>query len=737
MSGFPGVPSSYLRVTGSNGGGQSGSMTGPSDEYYAASSPEVLADAVIRIVTETKNVMRGSGMYRRVRGNYNLFYSRDGSSNWEENLRSDGEGGGSIYLGVNVLKNAIDHLMQMVLSHQPAMDPVIVGSSEENNNVTEIAKAIIDYRLHQRKDIGIIDEAVYHCPVVGASYLHSFWNPFAGGRAPAGQGAVPGAGAIKRVLPDGTEIAPIMFKGDIEFEVVDVLSGFMDMSLQSWETGLQDMAIRSFRNKYNLATEYPELRDAILSAPPKNPTFQDEYLPSPTFAMTQMARTPSQEAQIEVWYYYHKRTAACPDGVMQIQLPTGTVLFNGPLPEWAKEFPVHRLAPDTMFGSTHGYAVTTGAGGIQESLNIGASAMVTNMSAFSRKLIAVQKGMDIDVTQIIGDLKLLEMEFGPNGTPPITSVDLLGNQQPLIEMLNWLVSQLEQTTGANAIVRGNPEGITAGVAINLYQSMALQFASTYEKCRSEALAWYATTVVRAYQAHPDLEREIRLIGKSKTAMLRKFYGNHLSMIDSFVVDPGNPAARTIAMRFNMLMAIKQEGTQVEPDKAINFMKTGDWDRAVGVPEALDAAIMAENEMLLRGELPPVIPGDDPVKHAQGHLAILANPAVRTNAALVMNVLKHFTAHAQSLAQGDIVLKMAAGMLPMGPFKPGEEQMAHGDTPAPSIGAQPMAPQGPGGGGKSKGPQDPTQPSASGPGQHPENPQVPPAPPTPGVPGLMR
>ena len=733
---FPGVSSEYLRVTGNRGGGSSGAMTG-GDTYYAVGGPEAISDAVIRIVQETKNIMRGSGMYRRVRANYNLFYSRDGSSNWEENLRSDGEGGGSVYLGVNVLKNAVDHLMQMVVSHAPAVDPVIVGSSQENNNVTEIGKAIIDYRLHQRRDIRVIDEAVYHCPVVGASYLHATWNPFAGGRAPQGAAAAQGAGTIPQTLPDGTPIAPIMFKGDIEFECVDVLSGFMDMSLQSWDTSLQDLVLRTYRNRYNLATEYPEASDAILSAESRNPIMQDEYLPSPTFAMTASARTPSQEAQIEVWYYYHRRTAACPDGVMQIQLPTGAVLYSGPLPAWAKDLPVHRLSPDTMFGSTHGYAVTTGAGGIQESLNIGASAMVTNMAAFSRKLILAQKGMDIDVTQIVGDLKLLEVEFGPNGTPPITSVDLLGNQAPLIEMLNWLVSQLEQTTGANAIVRGNPEGITAGVAINLYQSMALQFASTYEKCRSEALEWYATTVVRAYQEHPDLERDIRLIGKSKTAMLQKFYGGSLKAIDSFVVDPGNPAARTIAMRYNMLMAIKQEGAQIEPEKSINFMKTGDWDRAVGVPEALDAAIMAENEMLLRGELPPVIPGDDPVKHAQGHLAILANPAVRTNAALVMNTLKHFTAHAQSLAQGDLVLKMAAGMLPMGPF-PGEgAQMAHGDVPAPSIGARAAPPPGQGSGGKPKGPQDPTQPGAAGPGQHPDVPQVPPAPPTPGIPGLMR
>ena len=700
-------------------------------EYYALKDPEQLAIEVERIVDECKNIMRGSGIYKQARSNYGLFYAMDGYSLTGENLKEDGDGGGSIALAVNVLKNAVDHLIGMVKSNRPAIDPITNNSSVAANDITTIAKAIIDNRLHRDGDVAIFDECLKQCPILGASFLYAFWDSFKGKRNPPTGPLKKGQGLSAQHLQDGTPISPVVTSGDMCIEPLSILDVFYDMSAKTWEKDVDDCVVRLYRNRYDLMAQYPNRAEDIKKAPAKSMTRTDEYLPSPTFAITQIPNTPSAETKIEVWGYFHKRTAAVPHGRMQIQLPQGAVLESTTLPEWVQDLPVFRLCPDTMVGTPHGYPVVTSSGGLQEALNIGASALITNMAAFSRRLILSQKGTNVDVTSITGDLKLLEVEFGPSGQPPLQALDLMGSQQPLQELLGWLVGQIEQDTGANSIVRGDPQGVTAGVAINLYQSMALQFSSPYEEARAKAIAWFATHLVRSYQAHPDVEREVKIIGKRKIASLRNFYGSDLTGIDSYTVDPGNPATRTLAMRYNMAQALKQDGVMIPPEKLIHLIQTGDWADAIEEPADLDDVIRWENEQMLAGESVMVIPGDDPVHHAQGHLALLANPTVRSNPALIKNVMDHYAQHAQMLAQGDIVTKMAAGMLPMGPFTPPGLPLAHGDTPTPTPGSQPPPQaQGPHEGAKGIAP-------VTKPPRHLEALKPPPAPSAPPVPGVSQ
>ena len=722
----PASPDNVHPDLGRSSGGPQNTPEEHLQDYYALQAPEDLADAVLDIVDTTKQMMRGAGIYRRARLNYNLFYAREGNSMWEENLRQDGDNGGSMFMSVNVLKNSLDHLMSMVTTHKPAVDPVTVNGSQSANDITSVAKALIDYRLHKLKDIKAIDAGLKQCPVLGAAFVHGFWNPYKGGKSKPGATPQKGQGIASQILPNGQAVTPLLFRGDICFETVSSLDVFYDLSATCWGE-VNDVVVRSYRNRYDLIVQYPDAADAIKQAPAKSTMMYDEYLPTPTFAMTTLASSKSQDAMVEVWTYYHRRTAAVPYGRMQIQLPGGEVLDSSSLPDWTEDFPLHHMCPDVMIGSSHGYAATTSSGGLQEGLNIGASAMLTNMSAFSRKLIIAAKGTDVEASSITGDLKLLEMEFNQNGQPPLQALDLMGSQQPLLEMLGWFVGQIEQDTGANSIVRGDPKGVTAGVAINLYQSMALQFASPYEEARADAISWMATTVVKAYQAHPDIEREVRVLGASKVSSLQNFYGRELDGIDSFTVDPGNPATRTLAMRYNMATALKQDGVPIQPDKLVHLMKTGDWDGTVEGSEALNDIIRAENEQLLNGQPVHAIPGDDPVRHAQGHLSVLSNQRVRTDPALVQNALTHLNEHMMQLAQGDPIVKLAAGMLPMGPFPPPDSQPAHGDTPPPSPGAPPAPQQHP-------APKPAPKGATPGPKKAPDPMAPPGAPPVPGIPG---
>lgn len=698
--------------------------------YYPNLPPDELAEVVEEIVHDCKQIFRASGIFKRARSNFNLYYARSGTTGWDEDIQVDGEFGGSMNMSVNVLKNALGHILQMVISHQPAVDPVVVNSDVASSNVVETAKAIINERLHRLKDIRTLDQCTRQCPVLGASYLHDYWDPYAGGTLK--QAGIPaGVRAINRVDKDGNPLTPLAYRGDLRAEALTVMDVYFDTSIKDWENDLKDLVCRVSRNAYDLAVEHPEQAEAILAAEPRYQFMMDEWLPSPSFATQQMFDTPPQQASREVWIYYHRRTPAVPEGRMLKMLAGGAVLEYGPLPKWVKDddLPVHRLCPDPMIDSPHGYAAVTSSGGMQSALNIGASAVLTNMSAFSRKLILAQKGAEVEARDLTGDLKYLEVEFTPMGTPPITAIDLMGPQGPIIEILQWLVGQIEQDTGANSIVRGDPKGITAGVAINLYESMALQFASSLEEARSDAIGWHATNVVRAYQAHPEVQRDVQIVGSGKNAMLRDFYGEDLSGIASFTVDPGNPATRTLSMRYNMATALKQDGVPIQPGRLVHLMKTGDWDSATEESSSQEGLIRAENERLKLGQLVPVVPGDDPVLHMRGHLVVGNDLDTRMNPERLKAYMEHMHQHANQMMLGDIFVKIAAGLVPMGPFPPAGAPQAHGDTPAP--GAGPPAP--PPGQQSQLPPHKSTAPGAK-PEQH-GGMKPPGAPPVPGIPGV--
>ena len=660
-------------------------------DYHPLMAPEDLANKVVEFVWMTKQIMRSSGIFYRARLNHNLFYARDGHAVWEENLRPDGEGGNSMYLSVNVMKNAIDHILSMVCSSKPTIDPIARNTDVKSLETTVIAKALIDYKLHAENVIHNINTLTHHCPVLGAGFIHGTWDDFAGG--PLG-GSAPGPSqkGIVKSLPDGSSFMS-MYKGDVKFENPSLLDVYFDQSATSWDD-VDEVVVRTYRNRYDLVVRYPQAAKEIKAAPARANIRFEEYLPTPTSLTTIAQQTPPQQAKVEVWYYYHRKTLAVPDGKMQVQLPDGTVLDSGGLPLGCDEIPLCRAVPDEVLGSAHGYAQASSTGGLQEALNIGASAMVTNMAAFARRVILAQKGMDIEPSDLTGDLKLLEVEFRPDGKPPVQPLDLLGEPDKVLKSLEWIIGQVEQDTGANSIIRGDPKGVTAGVAINLYQSMALQFSSPLEGARAKAMEWVANFIVKMYQARPNVQREVQIVGKTKRPMLQSFYGRDLLPIARFVCDPGNPSSRTVAGRLQMLQAIQQNGVPINPSSAFHLLDTGSWEEVAEPMVTQDNLISAENERLSNGELVPVMPGDDPVLHIRGHLVVGYNPEVRFDQAKMQALNEHMQMHMNQMINGDILVKVAAGMVPMGPFPPPGAPPAHGEAPPPAA----PGPQGPPGGG---------------------------------------
>lgn len=662
-------------------------------DYHALKRGDELAKDIQNIVVAVKSVMRSSGIFARVRVNWNLYYARDGGfAMWEENLRADGEEGESVRVTVNITRNLIRHILSMICSVRPVIDPKAKNTDSASIDAVQIVRALADEYLHSQKHVQFVDRATEGGLVLDTHYIHRYWDEFAGGVASTDQmGAIP-QGHIP-VMGDlgGSPIVTGVHRGDIKHENLSKLDVFFDQTATSWEE-VDDVVVRTYRNRYDLMRLHPGQADRIKSVPGRSAERPDEYLPSPSLSQQAAGKSPSQDTKIEVWYYYHRKSAAVEEGRQLLLLPDATVLSDETL-QW-NEIPLFRFQPENVLGSVHGYCPVTSLGGMQESLDTGISAIITSIFAFGRTTLLYDKNQeDLEPSEFTGGMKFIGVTFDEHGLPPVRALEIPLMRPEMVEALKLLQGWMEQDAGVNAIVRGDPKGVTAGVAINLFSAMALQFASPAEAARAKAIEWMVMGIVEAHKRHPDVPRDLAIVGKSKQTQLKTFYGRDIEGIDRVDVDMGNPMSRTVAGRLQMLQAMRQDGAPIPPEMAMQILSTGNMETVIG-PETDELnLILAENEQLAEGHLVPARPGDDHLLHLQRHRLVGANPELRFKPGGLQALDEHEQMHVQLWLDGDMVLKIAKGGLPMGPMVPpmaagALPQMAAGQPTTPGKGAPP-------------------------------------------------
>jgi hypothetical protein len=443
-------------------------------EYHALKNGDELAQDVVNIVGSVKSIMRTSGIFARVRVNWNLYYARDGGfALWEENLRADGEEGESVRVTVNITRNLVRHILSMICSVRPVIDPKAKNTDAASIDAVQIVRAIADEYLHSQKHIQFVDRATEGGLVLDTHYIHRYWDDFSGGVVPTselqgadGAGAIPsGHVPVVQAMPleagaaeDGQPLQVVtgVYRGDVKHENVTKLDVFFDQTATSWEE-VDDIVLRTYRNRYDLMKLNPQQADRIKSAPSRAAEKPDEYLPSPSLSQQAAGKSPSQDSKIEVWYYYHRKTPAVPEGRQHMQLPDGTVLGeSGPL-QW-EEIPVYRMQPEQVLGSVHGYCPVTSLGGMQESLDTGISAIVTSIFAFGRTTLLYDKNQDdLEPSEFTGGMKFIGVTFDEHGQAPVKALEIPLMRPEMVEAMKLLQGWMEQDAGVNAIVRGDPK----------------------------------------------------------------------------------------------------------------------------------------------------------------------------------------------------------------------------------------------------------------------------------------
>jgi len=318
--------------------------------------------------------------------------------------------------------------------------------------------------------------------------------------------------------------------------------------------------VRHYENKWDLVVQHPKQRDAILSADKFTDNEEDTNRP------LQLENEVYQETDhVEVFYFYHKKTEALPDGRFVKYVP-GAVLIDSPIPY--RDIPVYRVTPGELLLSPFGYTSAFDLQAPQEILNMEVSTIATNHKTFGIQNIWTETGDNVSTQEIDGGLNLLQ-----SAQPP-QALQLTSTPQEIFINKDSTIQDMEYLSGVNSVARGQPEAsLKSGTALALIDAKAVQFNSSLIHSYHSLIEDVGTAILDLLRDHATTERVFSIVGKYNRVNMHKFMGSDLEHVDRVIVESTNPAMNTFSGRIELADKLLNTGLLTTPEEYINVIQT--------------------------------------------------------------------------------------------------------------------------------------------------------------------
>lgn len=627
------------------------------DTLYFAAKP---ADQTVEILMSKseqwfKN-LDVSGYFDKLKNSWasyhGAYYQDSGESH---QVSFGGEQGELTQIGVNHYRNIAQHMLNMITSTRPAMQARSINTDQKSTVQTALANGLLDYYMRDHRLEEYIKVAAEYGIVLGSGYIKVEWNSLKG-----------------EIYDFNEELGIEIREGDIEFTNLSPFDVLFDTTREDRK---HDWVItRGFKNRFDIAAKYPELRDKILALPTK----------SELYKYTGFSFTYDETDLIPVYEFYHKRTESMPDGRYLLYLDVGVTLLDSPMPY--RNLPVYCIAPAYYLGTPYAYTPMFDLLGLQDSVNSLYSTILSNQTAFGVQNIVIPKSADISISQISGGLNIIEANDKDGQIRPL---NLTNTPKEIFDFMQILEKAMETVSGVNAVSRGNPDpNLRSGNALALVQAQTLQFLSGLQQSYVSLVEDLGTGIINILKDHANVPRIATIVGKNKRTYLKEFTGDQLDTVNRVVVDIGNPLAKTTAGRVEMAEQLLQMGLLDNAKQYISVIETGNLDNMTEDTFAQLNLVRGENERLVENDPVVAVFTDDHLLHIKEHSNVLADPDLRLDGALVDRVTSHIQEHINLLRSTDPDLLRILGQEPLGPQGGGQS----GAPAAPPANSMQGAPQ---------------------------------------------
>lgn len=551
-----------------------------------------------------------------------------------------GEQGEISALAVNHFRNLGQHMLTMITATRPVFEARATNTDYKSLVQTKLANGLLDYYMRDKRLEYHLKLAVEQAIVLGSGYIKMEWDDY--------------IGEVVDTFEDddeeGNTIEYDIREGDVTIKNLSVFDVVYDTNKE--DASQQDWVLcRSFKNRFDLAAKYPEHAHKILSLPTKTDLYR--------YRFRMMAVDETED--IPVYEFFHKKTESMPEGRYLLFLESDIVLLDHAMPY--RQLPVYRISPSDILGTSYGYSPLFDILPLQDALNSLYTTILTNNNTFGVQNIYVPRGADINVTQLVGGLNLVEGNEESGRPEPL---QLTNTSPETFQFIELLERSMETISGINSVARGNPESsLKSGNALALVQSMALQFISGLQQSYVQLIEDVGTGLVYLLQDYAHSPRVAAIAGKNNRTYMKEFKGSDLDLVNRVIVDMGNPLARTTAGRIQMAEQMMQMGVIKNAQQYFNVIDTGRLDVMTEGSQNELLLIKAENEKLIAGSQVQGLAIDQHQLHILEHKGVLADPDLRQDPVLVQNTLAHIQEHLNLMRTTDPDLLSLIGEQPLG------------------------------------------------------------------------
>ncbi len=586
------------------------------------------------------------GHTRKIQASYHYYY---GQGNRASFLHTSGSQGQNTDAVVNDMGSLVRHIVTLVTANRPSFDCRATNTDYDSQAQTILGESILEYYLREKNVEKHLKKAANYAVKYSEGFIGLDWDVTMGSIVAA------------------DEMGQPVNEGDIRYSVYHPLQIVRDIyneAQQDWVIVIQNI------NKYDLAAKYPEARDQILSLSRENIRSDERDIDFLTDTKNKV------ETDVVPFYtFYHRKCAALPEGRIAFFVES-QVLQDGPLPY--SEIPIYRVSPDNYDNTCLGFTVAWDLLGIQNASDQLYSSVISNNLAFSKQVLQTTRDNDINVSDLADGMMLIESDA------PIQPVQLTKSAPETYELINRLQSKQQELSGINEVIRGVPSpNLRSGNSMALIAAQAITYNSGIEGAYNGLIEDVGTATLRMLKDFAVSPRFAAIVGKYKQTFMKSFKGADLDKIDRVTVDMQGSVMKTTAGKVQLAENLLQNGIIKRADQYLMVVETGKLDPLVESSEVELLLIRHENEMMAKGENPPVVAIDSHDLHIVEHKAVIANPEARMSPQVVQATLDHINEHINLKRTVSPDLLMLVGVQPLQPAAP-----QGGASPAPVEAMQP-------------------------------------------------
>lgn len=604
--------------------------------------------------------------YQRARRIRNLYYGLPSETSPFDvtSVAMMGEQGELTGIQVNRLHHLGQRLLTMVGTDDFSWQPVAANGDTVSREEAILAGSVLEHekrasRLqairHSFDELAITD---------GSAFFAVTWDPKAGD---------------KYEEMDGQSY----YEGRLRVRTYEWWRCPVDLNRQDAD---HDWVITTaFVNRWDLAARYaqgnPALYSRLASLPPEN-----RYILRWQEQVRGRFWDPETDSQVPLYTLYHKPTPSVPEGREVVFVSDGTVLWDGPS-VYGEQLPVYRVASANIIGTVFGNSPLSDVVSLQSVVNMMYSTQATNAVNHGIANVFMSTNANLSRSQFDG-ANIWEMD----NPESVQVIDLLKTSPEVMNLAKDLMGEMTTLLGFNSVSLGMQEHQMSGKLAALLDSKSMQYASLFISGDRQGVESLGTAIIDRYRRFAKAPRVLEVIaGEGRRYMLKDFTGQKLGSIARVTVEARNGAMSTVAGKMAFAEFLVESGVLSDPNplplRILTSVYTqGNLDVATMPVETEDMLIARENDMLTRGEVPPVHSTDNHLEHIRRHRDPLANPDARMNPAIAQATDAHLLEHINVLRTLDADLLRLMGQEPLG-LVPGAP------IPPPGNQPQPMLPEG--------------------------------------------